>query len=124
MNESLPTVTVLIPARPGQAEIKALAAARALEYPADRLDIIVARGKQPSVQRNAAMKAARGELIYFLDDDSVPPPGNLRRAVAKPANCMPGAANSNQAENGWPTSIKVRFRSRIPVKTVLPAWRP
>ena len=82
MNESLPTVTVLIPARPGQAEIKALAAARALEYPADRLDIIVARGKQPSVQRNAAMKAARGELIYFLDDDSVPPPGNLRRAVA------------------------------------------
>ena len=82
VNESLPTVTVLIPARPGQAEIKALAAARALEYPADRLDIIVARGKQPSVQRNAAMKAARGELIYFLDDDSVPPPGNLRRAVA------------------------------------------
>jgi len=30
----------------------------------------VARGRQPAVQRNAALKAARGELIYFLDDDS------------------------------------------------------
>jgi len=72
----------LIPARPEQREIKAVTASRALDYPADKLDIIVARGKQPSVQRNAATKAARGELIYFLDDDSVPQPGNLRRAVA------------------------------------------
>jgi Glycosyltransferases, probably involved in cell wall biogenesis len=41
----------------------------------------VARGRQPSVQRNTAVRAAKGELIYFLDDDSVPPPGNLRLAV-------------------------------------------
>ena len=43
--------------------------------------MILARGKQPSVQRNAALRAARGEIIYFLDDDSRPVPGNLRRAV-------------------------------------------
>ena len=82
MNETVPSVTVLIAARPGQAEVKAVAASRALDYPADRLEIIVARGKQPSVQRNAALRAAHGELIYFLDDDSAPEPGNLRRAVA------------------------------------------
>src|SRR5688572_26017317 len=63
------------------AEPVALKAANALDYPPDKLEIIVARGKQPSVQRNAAMRAAHGELIYFLDDDSVAPPGNLRRAV-------------------------------------------
>jgi GT2 family glycosyltransferase len=34
------------------------------------------------MKRNAAIRAARGELIYFLDDDSVPLPGNLKRAVA------------------------------------------
>jgi cellulose synthase/poly-beta-1,6-N-acetylglucosamine synthase-like glycosyltransferase len=73
---------VLIAARPGQAVIKAVVASGALDYPADRLEVIVARGKQPSAQRNAALKAARGDLIYFLDDDSVPAPGNLRRAVA------------------------------------------
>ena len=78
----MPSITVLIAARPGQAEIKAVAASRALDYPADKLEIIVARGQQPSAQRNAALKAAGGDLIYFLDDDSAPEPGNLRRAVS------------------------------------------
>ena len=82
MNENVPSITVLIAARPDQAEIKAVVGSRALEYPADRLEIIVARGTQPSAQRNAALKAARGDLIYFLDDDSAPEPGNLRRGVA------------------------------------------
>jgi cellulose synthase/poly-beta-1,6-N-acetylglucosamine synthase-like glycosyltransferase len=82
VNEDLPRVTVLIAARPEQAEIAAVTASRALDYPADRLEIVVARGQQPSVQRNAGMKAARGDLIYFLDDDSLPEPGNLRRAVS------------------------------------------
>ena len=82
MNNRLPSVTAIIPARPGQTEIKAVAAARRLEYPPELLEIIVARGKQPSIQRNTALRVARGELIYFLDDDSVAPPGNLRRAAA------------------------------------------
>jgi len=79
--ENLPSVTVLIPTRPDLAKIIALAGARALDYPSHKLEILVVRGKQPSVQRNAGLKAARGELVYFLDDDSVPLPGNLRRAV-------------------------------------------
>jgi cellulose synthase/poly-beta-1,6-N-acetylglucosamine synthase-like glycosyltransferase len=82
VTETLPSVTIIIPARPDQAEVKAVTAARQLDYPADRLEIILARGKQPSVQRNTAIRAAKGELIYFLDDDSVPERGNLRRAVA------------------------------------------
>ncbi len=74
-------MTVIIPTRPDQSEIKAVAAARKLDYPKEKLEIIVARGRQPSVQRNTALRAAKGEIIYFLDDDSVPLPENLRRAV-------------------------------------------
>jgi glycosyltransferase involved in cell wall biosynthesis len=81
VSDNLPSVTVIIAARPDQAEIQAVIAAQKLDYPADRLEILVARGKQPSVQRNAALKVARGDWIYFLDDDSVPPPGNLRLAL-------------------------------------------
>jgi cellulose synthase/poly-beta-1,6-N-acetylglucosamine synthase-like glycosyltransferase len=81
VNENLPAVTVIIPARPGEAEVKAVTASRALDYPKEKLEIILARGKQPSAQRNAAIKAARGDLLYFLDDDSIPPADNLRRAV-------------------------------------------
>jgi cellulose synthase/poly-beta-1,6-N-acetylglucosamine synthase-like glycosyltransferase len=81
VSETLPSVTVLIAARPGQAMIKAVPASRALDYPRQKLEIIVARGRQPSTQRNVGLKAARGDLIYFLDDDSVPVPENLRTAV-------------------------------------------
>ena len=77
----MPSVTVVIAARPDQTEIQAVPAARALDYPADKLEIILARGKQPSAQRNAAIKEAQGDLIYFLDDDSVPEPKNLRRII-------------------------------------------
>jgi cellulose synthase/poly-beta-1,6-N-acetylglucosamine synthase-like glycosyltransferase len=77
----MPSVTVVIAARPDQTEILAVAAARALDYPADKLEIIVARGKQPSAQRNAAIKEAKSDLIYFLDDDSVAEPKNLRRII-------------------------------------------
>ena len=101
MNENVPSITVLIAARPAQAEIKAVTASRGLDYPADKLEIIVARGKQPSAQRNAGLKAARGDLIYFLDDDSAPVPGNLRRAVAHfsdPQVQMVGGPNLCPAE--------------------------
>lgn len=77
----MPTVTVIIPARPDESEVQAAAAAQQLDFPADKLEIILARGRQPSVQRNTALRAARGDLIYFLDDDSLPPSGNLQKAV-------------------------------------------
>jgi succinoglycan biosynthesis protein ExoA len=77
----MPLVSVIIPTRPGSAEPKALEGVRRLDYPPERLEVIVARGRQPSVQRNRALRAAQGDLIYFLDDDSVPNPGNLRRAL-------------------------------------------
>ena len=82
VQNDVPLVTVIVPTRPGQAEIRAVTAARRLDYPGAQLEIIVARGRQPAIQRNAALKAARGELVYFLDDDAEPRPENLRAGVA------------------------------------------
>jgi succinoglycan biosynthesis protein ExoA len=82
VSDPFPSVTVLIPTRPDLAEVLAVTGARALDYPPDKLEILVVRGQQPSVQRNAGLQAAHGELICFLDDDSVVQPGHLRRAVA------------------------------------------
>ena len=82
MSDSPPAVTVVIPARVGQAHVDAVAAALDLDSPTGPVEILVARGRQPSVQRNLAVREARAELIYFLDDDSRPARDNLRRAWA------------------------------------------
>ena len=60
MIKNLPSVSIVIPTRPGQVEVEAVTASRALDYPREKLEIIVARGKQPSVQRNAAIRQACG----------------------------------------------------------------
>ena len=78
MKSGVPTVTVIIAARPSLTSIPAVEAAKQLDYPADKIQILVARGRQPSVQRNVAAKRATGDWIYFLDDDSCPPTGTLR----------------------------------------------
>lgn len=96
MSDHLPSCTIIIAARPEQTEIKAVNAAKLLDYPKDKLEIIVARGKHPSVQRNTAIQSARGDWIYFLDDDSVPPPQNLRltaRHISDPSVKMIGGPN-------------------------------
>jgi succinoglycan biosynthesis protein ExoA len=76
-----PRVTIIVPTKPGQAEIPSVEAARQLDYPRELIEVIIARGKQPAIQRNRALHEATGEIIYFLDDDARPAPGALRRAV-------------------------------------------
>jgi hypothetical protein len=86
MANEYPLVSVIIPVHPAKTEARSATASRLLDYPREKLEILVVRSTDlatfPSMKRNAAIRAARGELIYFLDDDSVPLPGNLRRAVA------------------------------------------
>ncbi|MGA2541540.1 MAG: glycosyltransferase [Verrucomicrobiota bacterium] len=126
------SVTVIIAARPDQAEVRAVAAAQKLDYPAAQIEILLARGRQPSVQRNAALRAARGDLIYFLDDDAIAPPGNLRRALdhfqspavkmaGGPSLCPPDAPALQQAfaltMGSWlafgPSCSRYRARGRV-----------
>ena len=76
--------------------MRAAEAARRFNYPADKLEILLARGRQPSVQRNTGLRQARGEIVYFLDDDSIAPPDNVRRiaeAFRDPKVVMLGGPN-------------------------------
>lgn len=45
-------------------------------------EIIVAEGKKPSRQRNCGAEAATGDILYFLDDDSLVVPDALQRLAA------------------------------------------
>ncbi len=74
------TVSIIIPVKPG-GMVKALDALRDLDYPSEAVEILVAEGKCPSRQRNTAAAAAKGDVLYFLDDDSMTSPPFLKKAL-------------------------------------------
>ena len=61
--------------------MRALAFLARAGYPAELFEVLVAYGSQPSLQRNLAAAEAKGEFLYFLDDDSRVSPGFLETAV-------------------------------------------
>ncbi|MCZ7664566.1 MAG: mycofactocin biosynthesis glycosyltransferase MftF [Thermoleophilia bacterium] len=100
-----PSVSVIVPAKDRAAELDAcLAALFALDYPADRLEVIVVddgsedgtagvaarypclclandRNRGQSYSRNAGARRATGEILAFIDSDCVADPGWLRELV-------------------------------------------
>ena len=77
----LPSISVIIPVRPGGQVREVLLSLRTIDYPQDRIEVLVVEGTQPSKQRNEAARCAQGDVIYFLDDDSVIYPGLFRDIV-------------------------------------------
>jgi glycosyltransferase involved in cell wall biosynthesis len=73
--------SIIIPVKP-EGYVKALERLRRVAYPCDRVEVLVAEGRNPSRQRNQAAAAASGDILYFLDDDSLVSPGFLERAAA------------------------------------------
>ena len=77
-----PRVTVVIPALPHNGQPEALKHLGTLDYPEHKLEVLVARGRSPSRQRNEAVSAASGEYLLFLDEDSRVSPRLLREYLA------------------------------------------
>lgn len=71
-------ISIVIPVKPG-GEVGAIAALRHLDAAAVDYEVIVAEGRRPSRQRNMAAAEARGDILYFLDDDSRAAPDALQR---------------------------------------------
>lgn len=63
------TFTIIIPVKPG-GTIKALDALRQLNAHTSTFEIIIAEGTKPSRQRNLAAEQAKGNILFFVDDDS------------------------------------------------------
>ncbi|MEA5115888.1 MAG: glycosyl transferase family 2 [Geobacteraceae bacterium] len=69
-------ISIIIPVKPG-GEVRALGRLRLLDYPAGSFEVLVAEGSCPSRQRNIAAGRAGGEILCFLDDDSMVEPAAL-----------------------------------------------
>ena len=66
----MPAISIVIPVRPGLEPLAIVGLAAVDVSPGD-LEILVAEGENPSCQRNEAVRQATGDIIYFLDDDSM-----------------------------------------------------
>lgn len=72
------TITIIIPIKPGLGPT-AVQRLATLDWPREQFELLVAEGTCPSRQRNRAVQEARGEIIYFLDDDSLVAADALQR---------------------------------------------
>jgi len=89
------TFSIIIPVKPG----RFVAASQHLKkiLPDDpRYEVLLAEGSAPSLQRNLAAREATGDVLYFLDDDSLINPDNLDL-------CSYGMSNPEVAVVGGPS---------------------
>lgn len=71
------TFSIIIPVKRG-GFVAALDSIRNVSADVEQYELLIAEGAAPSRQRNLAAATASGELLYFLDDDSLVNPDNLR----------------------------------------------
>lgn len=62
--------------------MRAIESLRQIDYPRELVEVIVSEGLRPSCQRNRAASEASGQLLYFLDDDSMVEPDILKKATS------------------------------------------
>ena len=120
-DEPLPFCSVIVPTRARPRHLAGcLSALRALDYPPERLEVIVmddVEGDGPAAARNRAAEGARGELLAFTDDDCRPVRGWLRALAVRWLE-EPAAARNRAAEGarGATGSTRNRVRGR-PIST-------
>ena len=113
-----PTISVVVPHKPGLAEVRVLKALEAVDYPRDRYEVIVAEGYHPSKQRNQAVAVARGDIVMFFDDD-VQPDAKIFRRVVEGFEAFPDAAAVGgpsvipPTDNFWQQCFARVMRSRV-----------
>jgi GT2 family glycosyltransferase len=76
-----PTISIILPRKADGSAETAIQAILSSDYPQHLLEILEVVGESPSRQRNTAAQAAKGEILYFLDNDSLVTPTLFSRVI-------------------------------------------
>ena len=58
MQDCMPTISVIIPALSDEGDLPVVSFLKNIDYPQDKIEIILSIGKEPSIQRNRAVSTA------------------------------------------------------------------
>ncbi|WP_300369607.1 glycosyltransferase [Brachyspira sp.] len=72
--------TIIIPHRIGENIEKTLEGVYLSSYPKENIEIFQAEGTHPTVQRNECIKQSCGDIVYFIDNDSIVNADNIKEA--------------------------------------------
>ncbi len=104
-SDSLPDFTVIVAAPPGKKNPTVLGHLRKVHYPLEKIQVLLALGNLPPLQRNTAAQRARGEILFFLDDDSLPSPDLFLEAASRfqdpRVDAVGGPSLSHPAQSFW-----------------------
>jgi GT2 family glycosyltransferase len=76
------TVSVIIPVESACSGLPVLDSLRQVDYPQDKIEIILSVGNWPSTQRNKAASVAKGDILYFFNRDTRVQPDIFRKMSA------------------------------------------
>lgn len=85
----MPSFSIIIPVKPG-GHVAASEHLKSIMPDDHSYEVLLAEGCAPSRQRNLAAREAAGDILYFLDDDSLVSPENL--ALCSAGMCDPAVA--------------------------------
>jgi succinoglycan biosynthesis protein ExoA len=97
------TFSIIIPVKPG-GYVAACEHVRKIVPNDPGYEVLLAEGSAPSQQRNRAAREACGEILYFLDDDSLIAAENLdecSNCMADPAVAVVGGPSLTPASDSW-----------------------
>jgi len=70
------SISIIVPVKPGF-KAAAISVIRELPFEIEYYEVFLSEGCAPSRQRNLAAREASGDILYFLDDDSIINSNNL-----------------------------------------------
>ena len=91
-----PFISIVVPYGAGRGYQTVLQSIRLMDYPRDRMELIVIEGQLPARQRNMGIAKAKGEFIFFFDDDVTHYPDIIKRMLKfydDPAVAIVGGPN-------------------------------
>lgn len=129
MSGRFPRLSIIVPVRPGGSVEAVLDGVMSWGYPVEHIELILAEGNMPSRQRNLAAQAASGEVLVFLDNDSLPAESWVQRLLedfaAHPEAVGVGGPNVTPAgDNLWQRMYGCALASRFAHASMASRYRP